>query len=282
GFFGFFESINDPEVAAALLERVEEELKGHGMDLMRGPMNFSINEECGVLIEGFDSAPMLMMPYNPPWYEDLLAGYGMGKAKDLNAYIHYVKTELPDKVLRVAALADKKGITVRTITKKEFEKDMMIFKEIYNAAWAENWGFIPIADDELIYSAARLKPIVVPELTIIAEKDGEPVGFLGMVPDFNVVLRRMGGRLTPITIAKALYYSRKITDLRLLLLGIKPEYRNRGVEAIMFREAFKGLWKYKRLEFSWILEDNLPVIRIIEMVGGDLYKKYRIFEKAIG
>ncbi|MFA5353118.1 MAG: hypothetical protein WC291_02715 [Thermodesulfovibrionales bacterium] len=282
GFFGFFESINNPEVAAALLGRVAEDLKGNGMNLMRGPMNFSTNEECGVLMEGFDAPPMLMMPYNHPWYTDLLAGYGMTKAKDLNAYIHHVIGALPEKVLRVAAIAEKKGITVRPIRKKEFEQDMMIFKEIYNAAWAHNWGFIPISDEELIYSADRLKQIVEQDLTVIAEKDGEPVGFLGMVPDFNFVLRRMGGRLTPVTILKALYHSRRITDLRLLLLGIKPEYRNRGVDALMFREVYEGVKRYKRIEFSWILEDNLPVIRIIEMVGGDLYRRYRIFEKSIG
>jgi hypothetical protein len=157
------------------------------------------------------------------------------------------------------------------------------FREVYNSAWENNWGFIPMTEDELDYSAKRLKPLVVPDMTIIAEKDGQPVGFLGMLPDFNFVLRKMHGNLNPMTIAKALYYSRKIPDLRLLLLGIKAEYRNRGVDGILFREAFKGVrrGKYQRVEFSWILEDNIPIIRLVEMIGGKLYKRYRIYETEI-
>jgi hypothetical protein len=283
GFFGFFECINDHEVSDALLNKVQDELKTQGLNIMRGPMNFSTNEECGFLIEGFDSPPMLMTPYNPPYYNELMNAYGMVKSKDLYAFIYETQEELPEKVLRVASLAEKKGITIRPIDKKKFMYDMQSFKRLYNSAWEKNWGFIPIMDDELAYNAARLKPLVIPNLTIIAEKDGEPVGFLGMIPDYNLVLRKMHGRLNPVTAVKALYYSKKITDLRLLLLGIKAEYRNKGVEALLFRAGFKGIKEgnYKRVEFSWILEDNIPMIRISEMVGGRLYKKYRIYEKKI-
>ncbi|MDA8340573.1 MAG: hypothetical protein M0Z70_14845, partial [Nitrospiraceae bacterium] len=283
GFFGFFECINDREISDALLNKVRDELKGQGMDIMRGPMNFSTNEECGFLTEGFDSPPMLMMPYNLPYYNDLMTAFGMSKSKDLHAYIYDMQEELPEKVLRVAALAERKGITVRTIDKKNFMADMKIFQNVYNSAWEKNWGFIPISDEELAYSAGRLKPLAVPDLTLIAEKDGEPIGFLGLIPDFNFVLRHMGGRLNPITILKALYYSRKITDLRLLLYGIKPEYRNRGVDALLFKVGHKNIKKggYKRIEFSWILEDNISVIRICEMFGARLYKRYRVYEKKI-
>jgi GNAT superfamily N-acetyltransferase len=284
GFFGFFESVNDKEVSGSLLNRVRDELKDKGMEVMRGPMNFSTNEECGFLIEGFDSPPMLMMPYNPSYYNELMSGYGMTKSKDLHAYLYDTQEVLPDKVLRVAALAEKKGVTVRRIEKKNFMRDMKIFQDVYNSAWEKNWGFMPLSDEELSYSAQRLKPIVEPDLTLIAEKDGEPIGFLGLIPDFNFVLRRMKARLNPLTVFKALYYSKKITDLRLLLYGIKPEYRNRGVDALLFREGFKGIRNggYKRVEFSWILEDNIQVIRICEMFGARLYKRYRIYEKAIG
>ena len=284
GFFGFFECINDGEVSDALLSRVYDELRSHGMGIMRGPMNFSTNEECGFLIEGFDTSPMLMTPYNPSYYNDLMNAYGMSKSKDLYAFIYHTKERLPEKVLRVAALAERRGISVRHIDKKNFMTDMQAFQRLYNSAWQGNWGFVPLSDEELAYNAGKLKPIAVPELTLIAEKDGEPVGFLGMVPDYNFVLKRMNGRLNPVSILKALYYSRKIPDLRLLLLGIKPEYRNRGVDALLFREGFKGIkdGNYKRVEFSWILEDNIPVIRISEMVDGRLYKKYRIYEKGIG
>jgi GNAT superfamily N-acetyltransferase len=254
-----------------------------GMTIMRGPMNFSTNEECGFLIEGFGEAPMLMMPYNPPYYNNLMSNYGLVKAKDMHAYIYHVQEHLPDKILRVAAIAEKRGITAKQVKKDCFMAAMRDFREVYNSAWENNWGFIPMAEDELEYSANRLKPLVVPDMTIIAEKDGGPVGFFGMLPDFNFILRKMHGHLNPITLAKALYYSKKIPDLRVLLLGIKAEYRNRGVEAILLREAFKGVkrGKYRRIEFSWILEDNIPIIRIIEMVGGKLYKRYRIYEKEI-
>lgn len=284
GFFGFFECINDRAVSDALLNKVCDELKSQGMEIMRGPMNFSTNEECGFLIEGFDVSPMLMMPYNPPYYNDLMADFGMLKSKDLHAYIYDTQEELPEKVLRVAALAERKGITVRPIDKRNFMADMKIFQDVYNSAWRNNWGFIPLADDEVLYSSKRLKPIAVPELTLIAEKNGEPVGFLGLIPDYNFVLRKMKGRLNPVTILKALYYSKKITDLRLLLYGIKPEYRNRGVDALLFKEGHKNIIKggYKRIEFSWILEDNIQVIRICEMFSARLYKRYRIYEMAIG
>ncbi|OHE58593.1 MAG: hypothetical protein A2Z47_04660 [Thermodesulfovibrio sp. RBG_19FT_COMBO_42_12] len=283
GFFGFFESVNNQEVASALLDKVSEILKKEGMNIIRGPMNFSTNEECGFLIEGFNKAPMLMTPYNPPYYNELMQRYGMAKSKDLHAYIYDSQEELPQKILRVAEIAEKRGIRVRPIDKKKFDSEMRIFRDVYNSAWEKNWGFIPITEEETIHLAHMLKSIVVPELTIIAEKDNEPVGFLGMLPDFNFVLKQMKGKLNPVTIAKAIYYSKKIKDLRLLLLGIKSEYRNKGVDAILFREGFKGVKKggYKRVEFSWILEDNIPTQRLVEMIGGRLYKKYRIYEKKL-
>ena len=283
GFFGFFESINDPEVSGRLLDRTARELKVKGMKTMRGPMNFSTNEECGFLVEGFDFPSMLMTPYNPPYYGDLMKTYGMEKIKDLYAYIYDVQEAPPEKVMRVAAIAERRGIRTRPIDKKRFHEEMLIFREVYHSAWEKNWGFIPLTDDELRYLGERLKQIVVPELTLIAEDEGGPIGFMGLVPDFNSVLSHMHGRLTPFSIIKALYYAKKITGLRLLLLGIKREYRNKGVDALLIREAFKGIKKggYKRVEFSWVLEDNIPIQRIIEMADGRLYKKYRIYEKSL-
>jgi GNAT superfamily N-acetyltransferase len=283
GFFGFFECIQDQRVADALFEKAAFYLREKGMDRMRGPMSFSTNEECGFLLEGFDEPPMIMMPYNPLFYNDLSEKYGLIKVKDLYAYIHEMQEELPDKVLRVADIAEKRGITVRHIDMKKFLDDMLIFREVYHSAWEENWGFVPMTDEELHYSAGRLKQIIVPELTAIAEKDGLPVGFFGIVPDVNSVLKKMNARLNPISILKALYYSRKIDDSRALLLGIGKEYRNKGVEALMFRKVFPALKKggFRRVEFSWILEDNIPVQRTIEIFGGKLYKKYRICEKPL-
>jgi GNAT superfamily N-acetyltransferase len=283
GFFGFFESINDPDVSGRLLDAAAQDLKVKGMDMMRGPMNFSTNEECGFLIEGFDTPPMLMTPYNPLYYSGLMEQYGMKKSRDLYAYIYDVQETPPEKVARVAAIAERRGVRVRPVVKKKFHEEMLVFKEIYNSAWEKNWGFIPLTDAELYYLGERLKQIAVPELTLIAEDQGKPVGFMGLVPDFNSVLSHMHGRLTPLSMIKALYYARKITGLRLLLLGIKREYRNKGVDALLIREAFKGIKKggYARVEFSWVLEDNIPIQRIIEMADGRLYKKYRIYEKSL-
>jgi len=284
GFFGFFESVNDPGVTEALLKTVSDELGKKGLQIMRGPMNFSTNDECGFLVQGFDSPPVLMMSYNPPYYIDLMEGWGMAKAKDLYAYNYTFTGTPPEKVVRVAALAEKKGITARPIDMKNFMADMQAFKVIYNSAWRDNWGFIPLSDEEIAYSAERLKPLVVPEFTLIAEKDGEPIGFLGFLPDFNSVLKHMHGKLTPVTLLKALYFSKKITALRVLLYGIKPEYRNRGVDALLLAKGYNNIVQrggYRNVEFSWILEDNFRVQRIIEMFGASLYKKYRIYEKKI-
>jgi GNAT superfamily N-acetyltransferase len=283
GFFGFFESIEDYDVARLLLDTVKKELSENGLTIMRGPMNFSTNEECGFLVDGYEYPPMLMTPYNPPYYNDFMERYGMRKAKDLYAFIHDVRERLPEKILRVAAIAEKRGITVRPVRKDRFDEEMLIFKEIYNSAWEKNWGFIPLTDEELNYLGSKLREIIVPELTLIAEDDGLPVGFMGLFPDFNQVLRKMKGQMNPLSILKALYYSKRISDLRLLLLGIKKEYRNKGVDALLFREGFVAVRKggYKRVEFSWILEDNIPVQRLVEMIGARLYKRYRIYEKEI-
>lgn len=283
GFFGFFESINNYEIASALLNKVSETLKKKNMELIRGPMNFSTNEECGFLFEGYDEHPMLMTPYNPPYYNDLMEKYGMKKSKDLYAFIVDIPEELPEKIKRVAQIASKKGMIVRPFNKKSFRHDLLIFKDVYNSAWKKNWGFIPITDDELFYLGESLKTILIPGLTLIAEKDGKPVGFMGLVPDFNFVLKKMNGKVNFFSIIKALYYSKKIKDLRLLLFGIKEEFRNKGVDALLLSEGFKNVKKrgYKRVEFSWILEDNIAVQRLIEIIDGKLYKKFRIYEKEL-
>ena len=283
GFFGFFEASNDYKIASALLDTASKALRKEGMTVMRGPMNFSTNEECGFLIEGFNSPPMLMTPYNPPYYNSLMEKCGMLKAKDLYAYILDMPEEPPEKVLRVAEIAEKSGVRARPFDLRKFDSEMKIFQEVYNSAWEKNWGFLPLNDEELAYLGKNLKPVIIPELIWIAEKDGAPVGFLGLLPDFNFVLKHMNGKMNPVSIIKALYYSKKIEDLRLLLLGIKAEYRNRGVDALLFREGFYKVKKggYKRVEFSWILEDNIPIQRIVDMIGGRLYKKYRIYEKRL-
>jgi len=283
GFFGYFDCINDKRVAEKLIESVKKWLGEKGMSVLRGPMNFSLNEECGVLLEGFERSPMIMMPYNFSYYHELLKECGLAKAKDLYAYIADVMPVFPDKVYRVMDLAEKQGIKVRPINLKSFEDDMRIFKSIYDSAWEKNWGHVPMTDEEIQYMAKKLRPVIDPELALIAEYDNEAVGFMMFLPDFNQVLKKLKGRLLPFGIFKALWYSRKIREVRLMLLGIREGYRRRGVDSLLFIEGLKALHKkgYKRMELSWVLEDNYPVQRIIETMNGELYKKYRIYEGKI-
>ncbi len=283
GFFGFFESIEDADVASALLAKVARDLKAEGMQRLLGPMSFSTNEECGLLVEGFQEPPMIMMPYNPAYYDRLMLSIGLTKARDLYAYIYELQDSLPEKVYRVANICEKRGLRVRSISKRHFFRDMKMFQYVYNKAWATNWCFVPISDEELQFTAKELKMILREDTVAIAESEGQPVGFLGVIPNFNIVLRKMRGTLNPLSLAKALYYSREIHEGRLLLFGIVPEYRNKGVDALLFREVHRGLIKaaFKRVEFSWILEDNGATIKIAELFGGILYKRYRIYEKRI-
>lgn len=283
GFFGFFDCIDETAVAKKLIEEVKQWLRERGVLKLRGPMNFSSNEEWGLLVEGYDSPPMLMMPYNFAYYGTLLEECGLTKAKDLFAYVIDVPEELPQKTSRVASIAEKQGIKVRPINIKSFEEEMSVFKDIYNSAWEKNWGFIPMTDEEIEHMAKKLKPLIIPELALISECNSVPVGLMMLLPDFNFVLKKLGGRLFPLGIFKALWYSRKIKDTRLLLLGIKEGFRRRGVDALLLLEGLKAVKKngYKRIEFSWILEDNYPVQRIIETVKGRLYKKYRVYETEI-
>ena len=283
GFFGLFECINDKEVTNALFNKAKEFLLENNLKTMRGPMNLSTNEECGFLYEGFDTPSMIMIPYNPPYYNELAETYGMKKVKDLYCFIVDVPSELPSKIDRIARFAEKQGIKVRTVNLKNLKEELYVFMEVYNEAWKENWGFIPITKEEIDYMAEKLKPVAIPELVIVAEKNSEPVGFLGAIPDFNEILRKIKGRLTPFAIIKTLYYRRKIKSIRLLLFGVKKAFRHKGVESIMLKEAFKGAVKhsFEKCEFSWILEDNYDTINLTQIVGAKRYKTLRIYEKSI-
>lgn len=280
GFFGFFETIHDSKVAHSLLESTKEWLKLKGMEIMRGPMNFSTNEECGFLIEGFEMSPFLMMPYNPPYYLELIEGYGLKKAKDLFAYMVDIPEEVPSKILHAAEIARSHGATVRPINMKEFDAEIEAFKEVYNSAWSKNWGFIPMTEKEIEWMAKRLKTIIVPDLALIAEINQKPAGFFLALPDYNQVLKRLNGHLSPLGIMKLLWYSKRITDFRLLILGVLKEHRKRGIDALFYLEGWRAARKkgFKRTEFSWILEDNILIQRAAEMIGARLYKKYRIYE----
>jgi len=282
GFFGFFESISEAEVATALFLDVRKWLKGHGMEKMAGPMNPSTNDECGLLVEGFEASPCLMMPYNPRYYPVLLETLGMKKAMDLYAYNLDQPAFLQNRLARITERLEKKEphLRVRPINFRRLGEELRIMKEIYNDAWSKNWGFVPLTDAEIDLLAKSLRPLAVPDLILFAYWEQEPVGFSVSLPDYNEVLKHLNGKVGILGMLKFLYFSRKIRTIRVMLLGIKRAYQRRGVDGLLYFETFKrGIKKgYPRAECSWILEDNLLMQRGIEAMGGKRYKTYRIYE----
>jgi GNAT superfamily N-acetyltransferase len=286
GFFGFFECIPDVAIARDLLDAAAAWLKEREIAIMRGPLNPSTNDECGFLLEGFDSPPMIMMTYTPPYYLDYMEQCGLVKAKDLFAYLSVIKDVSAAPRLEKLASAIKArvpGLVVRPAVMKNFRKELEAVKDIYNSAWGHNWGFVPMTDEEIESMAKRLKPLIVPELLIMAEVNGDPAGFFMAVPDYNQVLKRVNGKLGPLELLKFLWYSRKISDIRVLTMGVKEEFRKKGIEGLLYLESFKAAMRkgYEHAEMSWVLEDNAAMRKGCELMGGKLYKKYRIYEKSI-
>jgi GNAT superfamily N-acetyltransferase len=281
GFFGFFECINDQEAANALFDAAKKWLKERGLTEMRGPANPSSNDEYGMLIEGFEDEPRLLMTYNPRYYLDLCEKYGLTKAKDLYAYkLETDKVLSSEKLKRVAELAKQRAkMEVRQLNMKEFNKELDVVKEVYNKAWALNWGFIPMTGEEIDAMAKDLKPLVEPSLVLFGYVDGKPVGFALVMLDYNQIFKSMNGRLFPFGFLKLYTQKKKITWSRILTLGLIPEYQKRGLDStfyyeIVTRAANIGI----RLgEASWVLEDNEMMNRGAKVMNGELYKKYRIY-----
>jgi len=282
GFFGFFESIPDAEVARTLLSRIADWLKGHGMEKMAGPMNPSTNDECGLLIEGFDSSPCLMMPYNPRIYPSLLEGFGLRKRMDLYAYLLEEPTFRLARLDRITERLRKREpqLYVRPIQLRRFDEELKIVKEIYNQAWSKNWGFVPMTDEEINLTAKELKPLVVSELILFAYWGKDPVAFSVSLPDYYEVLKHLNGKIGLLGAIKFLYYSKKINKIRVMLLGVKHDFQKKGVEGLLYIETFKRGNKkgYHEAECSWILEENILMQHGIEAMGGKRYKTYRIYE----
>jgi GNAT superfamily N-acetyltransferase len=287
--FGLFESIDDPGVTAALLAQVESWGNERGMTQLLGPVNFSTNQDCGILIDAFDKPPVFLMTYNPPYYPALLEAAGLKKAKDLYAWELLSSHEPPEKVVRIAEkIRAREGIVVRPANLKDLKGEIAKIKTIYNAAWERNWGFVPMTDAEFDHMAKDMKSIVIPEFLLMAEIKGEPVAFSLTLPDMNQAFAKVPeGRLTqfglPIGLAKLLYAQKQIKWARLTALGIKEGYRRRGIDAILYLDTVRAARKlgYTGGEISWTLEDNALVNRAIESMGGKRYKTYRLYEKAL-
>lgn len=282
GFFGFFESINDQTVANALFDTAKNWLKKNGFDSMRGPANPSSNDEYGMLIEGFDDSPRILMTYNPQYYISLCENYGLKKAKDLYAYkLTSDRVFSSDKVRRVAELAAKRtGIKISSINLKDFKNELKKVKYIYNKAWAPNYGFVPMTDEEIDHTAKDLRPLVEPSLVLFGEINNNLVGFALTLPDYNQIFKEMNGRLFPFNFIKLWTKKKNITWSRIITLGIIPEYQRKGLDAVFYWEIVNRADKIgiNLGEASWILEDNEMMNRGAEALNAEIYKKYRIWE----
>lgn len=288
-FFGFFEAIDRPDVARDLLGAVEKWAAERGATAVRGPMNPSTNYECGLLIEGFGRPPALMMTYNPKSYPRLIEGSGYTKVKDLHAYISPVHGASLKRLQRLADRTRDRNPTLSTrgADLANFEREVNLFQEIYNSAWEKNWGFVPLSDTEITWLAKELKPLVQADLLRFALDDGQPVGFLLVMPDWNPVLADLDGSpwRHPFKTLHHVLKSKPETmeGIRLFTLGVKAEHRKRGIEGILIGEGLQKSLEigYKWCEYSWILEDNEVTKRTVRLMDGELYKIYRIYEKSV-
>jgi GNAT superfamily N-acetyltransferase len=285
GFWGFFECIDNQEVANALFDAAADWLKAEKKDKMLGPMNPSTNDECGTLIEGFDTKPFIMMRHNPKFYPTLIENYGNTKAKDLWAWYttpEHSNKNISEKMERVASKIIKKySLTIRNISVKKIKSEIKLIKEVYNNAWTRNWGFVPFTDAEIDHVASDLKDIADDDLMFMAEKGGKPIGFCITLPNINEVLERIpNGKLFPTGIFKLLFGIKKIKSVRTIIMGVNKEYQFLGLGSIFYIKSIKkALDKgYTGAEMSWILEDNDLMNKAIESIGSKVYKKYRIYQ----
>lgn len=284
GFWGFLETVDDPEVTRALFDATAAFARGHGMKDLYGPANPSLNDEAGLLIGPFDSPPMLKMAYNPEYYARLVEDAGFVKIKDLFAYIVDLNRPLPEKLDRVMRkLKQKRGLDVRSLDPAHLSRDLKFIKEIYNDAWSHNWDFAPMTDAEIDDIAAGLRPLLVPDFCPIVFSRGEPAGMCLMFPDYNELLKKLNGSLYPFGWLRFALGRRRIRQSRLWALGIKRKFHNLGYDSLLYYEAFGALRRrgYVRSEVSWILEDNVYIIRPIEMWNGRVYKTYRVYRRPL-
>lgn len=286
GFFGFLEGINDRDVFAALLDTAKNWLKDKGKDYMIGPINPSTNDEIGFLLDGFNTPPYFMMTHNPPYYNDLMTQLKFEKAKDVFAY-HIDKSSIiiSDKLKQVTrGIREKSGVKIRPIQLKNFDEELEKIRFVYNNAWANNWGFVPMTPEEFDFIADDFKKIIDPELVLIAEINDNPVGFSLALPNFNEVFAKIhDGKLFPTGWLKFLLNKKKISSLRVLTLGVIQKLQQSGIGGLFYLETFERGIKngYNRAEMSWILEDNELMNRAANLLGGKPYKTYRIYGSAL-
>jgi len=288
--FGFFETAKDPEVAAKLLGAATEWARSKERSRILGPMDFTTNDEIGILVEGFERRPMILEPWHPPYYQELVEAEGLEKAMDVLMWElqfgDLKEGERFDPAIHAAAekaLGDE-GITIRNMRKRDMAAEVRRFMDIYNEAWGDNWGFVPITDAEVAFQAKNLKQVLDEDWAYIAEKDGEAVGAALTLPDINQVMAKLNGRLLPFGWAKFLLGKGKVDQVRVFALGVKHDYRHTGVAAGLYLkhlETAAGPGAADGGEMGWILENNGPMNRAMEGMGGKVVKRYRIYERSL-
>lgn len=286
GFFGFYETINDQKVSDSLLNAAVTWIKKEGLDSLQGPMNPGTNYECGLLVKGFDDEPVMMMTYNPPYYETLLNNYGLHKSMDLLAYDSSTNFQMPKIIKDIAERTMKKEhVTVRNVNMKKWKDELELMFEIYNSAWEKNWGFVPMTKKEFFHTAKDLKSIVDPSLIQIAEVNGEPAGFILNLPDLNQVFKQIpSGELSPMAIYKILTAKKRMNRCRVITMGVKAKFRKMGIETVLYsknQDSVLAGGRLNRVEMSWILESNVEMNKPMIRMGAVPYKTYRILEKKI-
>ncbi|MBF0233530.1 MAG: acyl-CoA N-acyltransferase [Desulfamplus sp.] len=285
GIWGFFECVDDPEVATALFSSVEKWVHNKGMTFIRGPLNPSTNHEAGLLIEGFDDSPSLMMTYNPPYYSKLIESWGYVKEKDLLAFLIDSSYKLPEWMDRLAGkIAKKKGVRITHFNPKKADAEFALIRQIYNDAWSDNWGFVPLTENEMQDIRNDVMEFADPDMAFFIYYEDEPAAFCLVFPDINPLLKRFNGRIGLLGLLKYFLYKKEITGLRLFMFGIKEKYRQMGLPMLAFHhiyEVVRKKEKYRYMEMGWTLEDNEAINSLIEEAGAKQYKKYRIFRKSL-
>ena len=283
-FFGFYEAEYEEEASFILFAAVCDFARERGMTVLRGPMNFSTNETCGMLVDGFQLAPVIMMPYNPAYYPRRVEDFGMRKAMDLHSYLFDGEDPRTERILRLAdAVSRRHSCKLRPITRKNVFRILEDFKEVYNRSWEKNWGFVPMTPAEMDHLAARMKDLLEPGLAFLLMDGDTPIGASLSLPDTNHVLKALNGRMTLRGMFRAKRAFKEIDTVRTLIMGVAPEFRKRGLELLLIAETIRqGIKKgYRFADLGWILENNALMNRELENMGAKIYKRYRIYEMEI-
>ncbi len=288
GFFGFFETQERYEIAEALLHAAATWLRGEGMHHIRGPVNPSVNDPAGLLVDGFDRIPSLMMTYNFPYYEEYLLRWGFSRVMTLWAYYIHRKHVLLDRLRRGAAIVHRRtpGLSIRTLDFSRFDQEIKIIRDIFNDAWSDNWGFVPFTEREFQHLAKGMKQIIDPRICFILENDGEPVGFTISIPDINPTFQRIpNGRLFPFGLAKLLILTKfaRVTEVRVPLMGIRKSFQRHALDVIAVLETIEKTSQYGYMagELSWVLDDNHVLRNFLTSINSVADKQYAILEASL-